>query len=715
MNRSSCSFLFLACALTLSLGGCGDDDSTVLDGGGVDAAPDVSNPDGCSVCDSPPADLCLENGDVRVYERSGTCGAEGCEYAFEDIACGGGCEAGRCLADLCEDVACDSPPSQRCASAMVLELFDSGGTCIEATGQCAYGSRELRCPNGCVDDACEPVTCAGVVCDAPPSPCFEAIGECRENECIYSLRPAGTSCDDGDACTEGDSCTEGSCAGAALRCDDAPADRCSDESTLVVYARVGVCSEGSCAYTESEMTCALGCAEGSCLMDPCTDVECETPPSECFAMAGICTGGECSYEPLEGVECDDGDACTAMDQCGDGVCAGRALRCDTPPVATCADPMTRRTFGAAGTCSEGECDYPFEDTTCEEGQVCSEGRCDFECDVATSPETWGSEDENVRAPAVASFEGNTIAVYAANGDLNARLRFADGRTSSRFGATMGGNAFSEPAAVADGDGFQYLVIVEQFIGGIRSYAIQHVVLNASGGSVSNTLRTVSGSLGVTDSKPRIITSDGVHFLVYRAFRSSTVGSPLELRVARLDTLSTVASWTDGVLAESEVTATNEGFARVYSRDDRAIVEQRDRDGNLIGSLLPIHVPEDAVREPEIFTATGDRYLFGIGRVFWMTDLEGNLVGREHIFDAGVQAIVTRGEDHLVALTTISAVTFQRVSGESVLLERFSEAETIPRVNFSFAAWTGSQWFVGFQHDVRSSTEQARLMRICRGF
>ncbi|MEZ4385741.1 MAG: hypothetical protein R3A79_30760 [Nannocystaceae bacterium] len=83
---------------------------------------------------------------------------------------------------------------------------------------------------GTTDDGC------GGPCDAPPSPCFDAVGECSDSQCLYYPLDAGAPCDDGDPCTAGDACDgDGACAGGeAITCDP-PAN-----------ATGGTCVNGAC-------------------------------------------------------------------------------------------------------------------------------------------------------------------------------------------------------------------------------------------------------------------------------------------------------------------------------------------------------------------------------------------------------------------------------------------------------------------------------------
>jgi hypothetical protein len=76
---------------------------------------------------------------------------------------------------------------------------------------------------------------------------------------------------------------------------------------------------------------------------------------------------------LDGVDCEDGSACTFGDMCESGICAGTERTCDTPPAAVCLDASILRTYAASGACGGGDCSYPASDMTCSNG--CADGSC----------------------------------------------------------------------------------------------------------------------------------------------------------------------------------------------------------------------------------------------------------------------------------------------------------------------------------------------------
>ena len=90
-----------------------------------------------------------------------------------------------------------------------------------------------------------------------------------------------------------------------------------------------------------------------------------------YGAEGTCADGECSYTETS-TDCGDdvcnGGVCeTPVDPCADVVC-------DTPPDAAC-DGNSAVTYGAAGTCVAGVCEYTESTTDCG-ADVCNAGACE---------------------------------------------------------------------------------------------------------------------------------------------------------------------------------------------------------------------------------------------------------------------------------------------------------------------------------------------------
>ncbi len=206
------------------------------------------------------------------------------------------------------------------------------------------------------------VECGGTVCARAPE-CVNNMlrtyyGACDEESCVYTS--VDTACANG--CLLG-ACVGGSCAGVV--CDSPPASTCLNTTTVRRYT--GICLNGTCNYTPIDTTCPEGCSAGACLGDPCIGVVCNMPPApSCLnpttlrRFTGACVGGNCDYTPSD-TTCPGG--------CSGGACLGdpcAGVTCNNPPATTCTDASTLSTFGA-GTCVDGDCDYPQTDTPCPNG------------------------------------------------------------------------------------------------------------------------------------------------------------------------------------------------------------------------------------------------------------------------------------------------------------------------------------------------------------
>ena len=375
-------------------------------------------------CVSPPEPAC-EGGAVRTWGSPGACAEGECSYEPTDEPCAHGCKDGACQPDPCLGVPCstapsvcwklpgtcaeglctfepndgvgcddadpctiddaclsgacvgtpqpcDEPPPNECISTSTLRVYVEKGAC-EADGSCFYEYEHVTCELGCLDGACKGDPCTGVDCDEPPGACWANPGSCAGGVCSYAPL-AGDACDDGDPCTEGDACAEGACSGVAKACEEPPATECLDATTVRAWSANGTCTDGVCEYESTDTLCEDGCDAGACLKDPCEDLSCDAPPSDCYGAMGTCEQGVCSYPQVDGGVCDDGDPCTVEDACQGGACVGAPLPCDEPPGAECLpDEATLQSWSAPGTCADGVCDYASSEVPCEFG--CDAGSC----------------------------------------------------------------------------------------------------------------------------------------------------------------------------------------------------------------------------------------------------------------------------------------------------------------------------------------------------
>ncbi|MFO0727885.1 MAG: hypothetical protein U1E65_29165 [Myxococcota bacterium] len=153
-------------------------------------------------------------------------------------------------------------------------------------------------------------------------------------------------------------------------CTFAPRPFCVT-STLSRHSQPGgVCVNGTCQYQFREEGCQFGCDEGSgtCRMDPCLGMACNTPPSPCYFASGVCQNGACVYTPNNAGNCSDGTLCTSGDHCEEGNCVGTPVTCDAPPAPLCIPGNIRRVYDAQGTCTSsagGGCTYASHDQPCQ--------------------------------------------------------------------------------------------------------------------------------------------------------------------------------------------------------------------------------------------------------------------------------------------------------------------------------------------------------------
>jgi hypothetical protein len=298
------------------------------------------------------------------------------------------------------------------------ELCDDGNPCTgdscEATDGCV---NEVLDEGGCDDgdpctvaDHCVAGTCVGdaVECDD--------FNPCTDNVCTATggcdYPPVGGECDDEDVCTLGDHCVAGECVGEAVDCDCEVDEDCEVLEDGNLCDGTLICNTASVPFQcevnpETVVECPppLGvdvpCQEAVCAPDtglcsfmadgegePCNDGDLCSLGDIC--VEGVCTAGPATNcndgnpctddlcEPLDGCQhepnqefCNDGDACTTLDACLDGTCAGGpALGCDDDNLCTddSCDPVT----GCTHVANSVECS---DEDPCTVDDKCSGGAC----------------------------------------------------------------------------------------------------------------------------------------------------------------------------------------------------------------------------------------------------------------------------------------------------------------------------------------------------
>jgi hypothetical protein len=131
---------------------------------------------------------------------------------------------------------------------------------------------------------------------------------------------------------------------------------------------------------------AADCQSGFCVDGVCCNTACASPCNACSVHPDLFTGliegatipGTC--EPVNGVTCDDGDACTQADVCQGGACHGSSVVCAASN--DCRKPGT--CDAATGQCSAAQ---PKDDgATCDDGNLCTAlDRCESGVCVGQSP------------------------------------------------------------------------------------------------------------------------------------------------------------------------------------------------------------------------------------------------------------------------------------------------------------------------------------------
>ena len=304
-------------------------------------------------------------------------GEIGCSNTFNLAPCDDGdlCTADdACLEGVCagSEVVCDDA------------LFCNGvESCDPATGDCLDGESPVTDDGiDCTEDSCDEDVdevlnlAVDSVCD-DEDPCTDDWCE-ADSGCAHdnNVEP----CDDGLACTIDDACFQGTCAGYSKECDDAlfcnGLESCDDLT--------GACLDGWAPPIDDAVACTI---------DQCDDDLDEVvhlPVDADCDDGDICTDDICS--PAAGCvqefnvnPCTDGDPCTVMDQCLDGLCAGTPKDCDDTLYCNgeeSCDPLT-------GVCLSGSPPDTDDDIDC------TEDSCDEESDLLVNePDDGACDDSN---------------------------------------------------------------------------------------------------------------------------------------------------------------------------------------------------------------------------------------------------------------------------------------------------------------------------------
>lgn len=211
---------------------------------------------------------------------------------------------------------------QRFASFFILCLLS---LFIQQTNATIYCTQDSQCNDGinCTADKCDDRKCKNTFvhynCN-DNNVCTKDT--CTNAGCAYKVAFV-TACDDGDACTTSDRCSNGICRGTPKICNDNnPCTRDECDTNI-----------GGCSYIPTPGT--LCDDKSSCTInDTCNSaggcsgtVSCPVSSNTCKIQ--ICKENTCGYiNAHNGAPCNDGNPCTTLDKCNNGVCVGTGHICD---------------------------------------------------------------------------------------------------------------------------------------------------------------------------------------------------------------------------------------------------------------------------------------------------------------------------------------------------------------------------------------------------
>ncbi len=254
------------------------------------------------------------------------------------------------------------------------------GMCNPTTGVCTNPQQPLGTPcqdgDACTsDDRCKDGLCVGgmhaVCADAA---CGLGVCDPTTGDCGLTPRPDGVLCDDDNACSLADWCEQGGCIGHVEK--PCPAmDACHVSGTcepLTGLCDTPAASDGTACEDGNACTLVDTCLGGACAgTDPkvCADGDDCTDPGPCEPFTGKCF----AIARPDGTVCDDGDLCTTLDTCHAGGCSGAALKqcADGPCQTSVCDPLVGVCSAVAvksgETCDDGD--------ACTASTVCADGHC----------------------------------------------------------------------------------------------------------------------------------------------------------------------------------------------------------------------------------------------------------------------------------------------------------------------------------------------------
>jgi hypothetical protein len=292
----------------------------------------------------------------------------------EPVACD---DKNPCTENLCTDTGgCEFVPmSGGCDDDDPCTVADQcqGGFCVgtpvscdcQQDADCAALEDQDLC-NGTLycDQSTFPYQCridpgSVVVCPPPAGQgaiCLTASCDPQSGACSLVPANAGLLCDDGDNCTLQSTCDGGSCVGGLpVNCNDG--NPCTDDSC---DAAMG------CVHSSNEAPCNDG--DACTTLDQCSQKVCVGGPPLLCHDANSCTADSCDalqgclFLPTTG-PCDDGNACTVGEKCAAGSCGpGQAINCDDNNI--CTNDACVPDVG---------CTHSLNSAPCDDGDLCTTG------------------------------------------------------------------------------------------------------------------------------------------------------------------------------------------------------------------------------------------------------------------------------------------------------------------------------------------------------
>ena len=263
--------------------------------------------------------------------------------AGQQCSAAGQCKTGVCSDEVCCDVVCEGD-CMNCA------LADTNGTCVASP-------KDFPCSDDdpcTVGDACS----AGECLPGVPMDCSDDNSDCTIGVCDPEIEGCvaeviANSCLIDDKCRAQD---EGHPFKDCLACR--PDDALDQWSVIPGHCHIeGECFEANEALTEDGcVVCDLEHPEEA--SSASDGAQCVSDENDC--TDDVCQDGVCEHVADATNECSDGDDCTHLDKCEEGLCAGESYECETE--LTCAENLCDGDGGcvlqvAAGSCVIGDVCY----------------------------------------------------------------------------------------------------------------------------------------------------------------------------------------------------------------------------------------------------------------------------------------------------------------------------------------------------------------------